>query len=778
MRTIPLILALALTTACGQYSDGDKDGFTADVDCDDSNAAINPDAAEICDGIDNNCDDAIDGEDAAEAKTFYADSDGDGFGGQALYVTACEAPAGYLEDNSDCNDLNAASNPTATEICDGEDNDCDAQIDDADDSLDASTGTTFFEDNDADGYGSDATTQACTLPAGYSTVDGDCDDTNADINPDLIWYADVDGDGYGAVFFTVASCERPDGYTDDNTDCDDLAAAVNPAATEICDGLDNNCNEEIDDADAGVDPTTFNTWYVDSDIDGYGNVEVSIAACAAPDGYVADATDCDDDAVEVNPGETEVCNDGLDNDCSGDAPLCGITAGTYGTTDVDYTLDGANSSDYLGRSVAMLDFDGDGDMDLAAGAYGNDDGDTTAGQVYVWYDVTADGTAGTDSDASWYGEEYNNYLGYSVANAGDVDGDGTDDLIMGGYSVNSWRGGAYLVYGSTTAFSGSSSSDDASASWVGVSGSDYVGHAVAGFGDTDGDGYADIGIGSYGDDDGGSSSGSVWLVYGSSTQASGESNVTDADAQFYGSTSSSYLGYYTSMDGVGDLDGDGYDDFVLGAYYRPNGYYGAAYVMYGSSTRFAGSADVADAADANIAGSGIYDYFGRTVTRAGDVNDDGYDEFMVWEYYGGSDNGAVFIFEGGSTQLSGDYDASTDAYATLTGNSTYDYFGRAMATGDFNNDGSIDLLIGAGGNDDGGSTAGATYVYYGPVATGTYTASDADIDIYGDTSSEYLGYYGVASGDIDDDGVDDIIMGAYGANSSAGEVLVWIGGGM
>lgn len=183
-----------------------------------------------------------------------------------------------------------------------------------------------------------------------------------------------------------------------------------------------------------------------------------------------------------------------------------------------------------------------------------------------------------------------------------------------------------------------------------------------------------------------------------------------------------------------------------------------------------------DDADANFSGSGTSDYFGRTV-EVGDVTGDGYDDALVWEYYGASDAGRVYVLAGGATQYAGDYAAATEAALTLSGTSSYDYFGRAMAVGDFNSDGNADLLVGAGGVDTGGSTAGAMYAYMGPLSA-SRTASDADFSVLGDASSQYLGYYGVDAGDMDGDGADDVIGGAYGDMSSTGSVVVFLGGGM
>ena len=171
MRTkIGLIgLAAATLIACNKPSDFDGDGFTADVDCNDNNAEIHPEAAEICDGVDNNCDDSIDGADADGALTFYGDQDADGYGGMDIALTQCDMPSGFVDNGDDCNDTNADINPDGAEICDGMDNDCDGLTDDEDDSVDTAGYATFYSDADGDGYGNtDGTIDACNAPSGYA----------------------------------------------------------------------------------------------------------------------------------------------------------------------------------------------------------------------------------------------------------------------------------------------------------------------------------------------------------------------------------------------------------------------------------------------------------------------------------------------------------------------------------------------------------------------------------------------------------------------------------
>ena len=325
------------------YADNDGDGFAACQECDDFDAAVSPDAVEVCDERDNNCDGAID---EGVTTTSYADTDGDGYGDADYPVEACEVPAGYSTDATDCDDGDVAVNPAAQEICDSRDNDCDSLIDDADDSVDLSTGATSYADADGDGYGdADAPTLSCATPEGAVSNAEDCDDGDAAVSPaatevcderdndcdgaaddddgslDLgsasTWYADGDSDGYGDADVTTQACDTPSGFTASATDCDDGDAAVSPAATEICDTIDNDCDSLIDDDDSSLRASSRTSWYADDDGDGFGDLSDRTRACEAPSAaHTTDSADCDDADAAVNPDATEACDD-ADNDCDG-----------------------------------------------------------------------------------------------------------------------------------------------------------------------------------------------------------------------------------------------------------------------------------------------------------------------------------------------------------------------------------------------------------------------------------------------------------------------------
>ncbi len=332
-------------------------------DCNDNNPNINPLAQEICNGFDDDCDGLVDGNDPSVtgAFTWYADIDGDGFGNPSSALLACTQPAGYVINNTDCNDSNIFINPSALEVCNGIDDDCDGLIDQADPSL---TGTlTWYADTDGDGYGNPALPiQSCSQPAGYVSNNGDCNDSSASINPSAqeicnnidddcdglidgqdpslvggaIWYLDADLDGFGDPVNSITSCNPPQGYVNNNIDCDDSNQNVSPSAIEVCNGIDDDCDGLIDQADPSV--TGLTTWYADLDGDNYGNPQNSVNACSQPTGFVLNNGDCNDGDPAINPDSPEICNN-LDDDCDGlidglDSSLTG-TSIWYRDSDLD-----------------------------------------------------------------------------------------------------------------------------------------------------------------------------------------------------------------------------------------------------------------------------------------------------------------------------------------------------------------------------------------------------------------------------------------------------------
>ena len=307
----------------GTFVSADIDGDgTPDIDCDDIDPAINPGATEVCepdttspDEVDNDCDPTND----PTRYTVFADDDGDGYGSdEPSYF--CNVPTGYETSSGDCDDDDVEVNPGAEEVCDSIDNDCDGDVDDDDVSLVAGT---FWADRDGDGFGDSGVvfTGACTPPSGYIALP---DDT-------------------------------------DIVDCNDLDASINPDATEICDSIDNDCDDLIDDEDVEasdnatgfLDTSTGDSFYPDVDSDSYPDITGEVKQqCSKPSGYILLGTgggDCNDAVATINPGATEICDGGLDNDCDGLADEADDSLSPVATfyTDADNDTFGDLTAPYL-----------------------------------------------------------------------------------------------------------------------------------------------------------------------------------------------------------------------------------------------------------------------------------------------------------------------------------------------------------------------------------------------------------------------------------------------
>ena len=354
-------------------------------DCDDDDALVNPEATEACNSKDDNCNEQTDEEDAQGCVPYFYDDDRDGWGTElSRCLCAPDPQTGFTAPLSgDCNDNEATINPSAIEKCDGEDNNCNEEIDE--ERQDGQCGTdgymTFYADLDGDGYGLTSEAKCLCAPAWpyVATAGGDCDDRDASIYPGATercnnkddncnsitdeertsgqcgtdgyksYFFDYDRDNYGQEF-SKCLC-APGGYYTAQTsgDCDDNDAAINPEAVERCNLKDDNCNGQIDEERVmgQCDQDGYSVWYLDSDNDTYGvDGETKCLCMASPPYRASRGGDCDDSDPTVNPDKMEVCNDAKDNDCDGqtDEPGCQGCSTYY----KDYDNDGYGiSSDSL-----------------------------------------------------------------------------------------------------------------------------------------------------------------------------------------------------------------------------------------------------------------------------------------------------------------------------------------------------------------------------------------------------------------------------------------------
>ena len=308
-------------------------------DCNDVLATVRPGGTEMCNKVDDNCDGQVDN--GINFQNYYSDVDGDGFGAKnAPPESSCAVVSGKVTNNSDCNDNAAGVKPGAPEACNGVDDNCDGRIDDG------LTFTNYYVDADGDGYGKSGSSamSACAPVAGRSTNANDCNDINPMVKPQAPetcngvddncdgqadngltftnYYADTDGDGFGAGP-VQAACVPVTGKVTNNSDCNDSNAAVKPGAAEVCNGIDDNCTGGIDEG------LVVKAYYPDSDGDGFGALSGTAQnSCVAVAGKVLDHTDCDDTRQVVKPGAVEACN-GIDDNCDGQVDNGTMTQNYY-----------------------------------------------------------------------------------------------------------------------------------------------------------------------------------------------------------------------------------------------------------------------------------------------------------------------------------------------------------------------------------------------------------------------------------------------------------------
>ncbi len=792
------------------YADSDQDGYGSPYytenactqpaghvdnseDCNDLDDSSFPNAEEVCDDEDNDCDGQADEGSPTGSSTWYIDYDGDGYGSTSFTLDACDAPSGYVDDTSDCNDSNQDVHPGATEICNEDDDDCDSAVDE-DASLDLET---YYADNDGDGYGDAAdTTEACSQPDGHVTNDDDCDDSASDTYPGAeescdevdqdcdddidedasdgdTWWIDLDGDGYGNLILTTSDCEQPVGYVDNDDDCDDLEADAWPGNTEVCDGIDNDCDDDADEDSASDAPT----WYADSDGDGYGDPDVTEVQCEEPSGHSSNANDCDDGDATINPSALEQC-DSADNDCDGDIDEdSAIDVVTwYADADGDGYGDASVSEEHCEAPTGFVDDDNDCDDSEALANPGeaeicNDGIDNNCDTTASGCRIEGGSIAVTKADADWYGESSTNYLGARVRFAGDLDADGFGDMLIGAShnsDITTYAGSAYVIYGNTT-IEGSGGISSYTQLY-GSSSYEYAAEFLDGGFDVNADGYDDVIVSSWQYDNCGygSEAGAAWLWYGPITSTT---YLYNGDAEYCGENGGDYFGKFTTF--PGDVNGDGYDDLLFGAYSNDDssGNAGAVYLFLGPPSSYN---NYASSPHMQLQGEAADDAAGYGVGYAGDVNEDGYDDILVgspWEDEGGQSAGATYLYYGTSSFPS--TENLSAAAMKFVGEYDYDYSGRALASGDLNADDQRDLVISSPENDDGGGNSGIVYVISGD-QSGTVDLGSAEATVVGERSDTYAGS-SVAVSDIDNDGFDDLVIGAWGVSSYAGAAYIVYG---
>ncbi len=623
---------------------------------------------------------------------------------------------------------------------------------------DGSEAAVWYADADGDGFGDPrGAERGCEQPSGTTDNHDDCDDSDASLNLSGEWHLDADGDGVGGNI-SLTACARPEGYVDSAGDCDDIDPLRFPGAVERCDGRDNDCDNLIDDADSDLDLTTGVTVYVDADGDGFGDLAGETQMCVMADGFADNGDDCDDNEALANPGLEEVCGDGIDNDCSADPSEC-VLDGQLSLSMAGVTYSSSRPFSSAGSAVlGGRDLTADGISDLVVTATSADFTDfENAGELYIVPgDAGVSGTVDLEAAAitTIQGDAPGDLFAGTLAYAGDLDGDGLDDMLAGaGFAdLGGVDAGAVYLFSGSLSSGAHLASDAASAVVTGEDAGDFAGFSMAPLGDVNGDSYGDLAIGAY--RRGTNSAGAVFLMHGPITGV----QTTAAAALTVEGVPVDRAGY--SVSGDSDLTGDGVPDLVFGADRASSAVVsrtGLAGVVSGARE---GVLAVADA-DGLVFGVNRDASFGYELEPVGDVDGDGYDDLMVGSPTELGSNGAVYLFAG---PITGVADAN-DAIVWFAGDPG-DELGKALAAvPDANGDGTSELLLGARGS-------GRALLFYSPVSGG-HTPSDASVELVGGSASK-AGASVAAGGDFNDDGVDDLLIGQPGANS----VTVVFGGAL
>jgi Ca2+-binding RTX toxin-like protein len=380
-------------------------------------------------------------------------------------------------------------------------------------------------------------------------------------------------------------------------------------------------------------------------------------------------------------------------------------------------------------------------------------------------------------------------LGGSVSGAGDINGDGIDDLIVGAPGANNFAGQSYVVFGSPGGFPANLELTDLDGTngfalnGIGTDGVDQSGFSVSGAGDVNGDDLDDLIVGAIGANN---FAGQGYVVFGSPGGFPASLDLVDLDGSngftLNGINTGDNLGH--SVSGTGDINGDGIDDLIVGANRaEPNGpYSGQSYVVFGSSEEFPANLELTDLDGTNgfaLNGINKYDFSGISVSGAGDINGDGFDDLIIGAY----SNQSYVVFgssEGFPASLElADLDG-TNGFA-LNGVTQGDISGESVSgAGDINGDGIDDLIVGASGADPNGIyNAGQSYVVFGSSEGFPASLELADLDgsngfaLNGINEDDRLGLSVSGTGDINGDGFDDLIVGAPYADPAGQSYVVF-----
>ncbi|GEM_PF-1625181 len=378
-----------------------------------------------------------------------------------------------------------------------------------------------------------------------------------------------------------------------------------------------------------------------------------------------------------------------------------FTGGVYGKAVLIADLTGENALDYFGHSISFGgDINGDGFQDAVIGAYAHSEKDVNAGRVYVFFGIPDLGDPGVTIPAPNMiidGQNDYDYFGYSVASAGDINNDGYTDLLVG------------ALYNDEMA----------------------------------------------------ENAGKAYLYLGGGFDQINPVNQTPF-LEFLGEAKNDQFGTFVTS--IGDINADGYDDILVGAPRADNT--GKVYVYLGGE-------NMDNQPDLALRGEMPQDYFGSSAVKAGDVNGDGFADFAVGAYSNDQaaiDAGKVYVYFGD------DLLENITVQKTFLGEGKGDYFGFSLASSNLNGDTQSDLIVSAYGNDEAGLDAGKVYVYYG----GTSLDAQTGLQILGENAGDYFGYALSSANDLNADGKEDLLAGAFGydgrGGNDSGRIYSFFGG--